>query len=51
MLDPQSEKGRLPSQEQMLEEKARKWRQFNSKKFAPKKKKGYVETQKESLPP
>lgn len=35
----------------MLEEKARKWRLFNNKKYSQKKKMGYVETQKETLPP
>lgn len=35
----------------MLEEKARKWRQFNNKKYSEKKKHGFVEAQKESLPP
>lgn len=44
-------KGRLPSREQVLEEKARKWRQFNNKKYSEKKKHGFVEAQKESLPP
>jgi len=35
----------------MLEEKARKWRQFNNKKYSEKKKHGFVEAQKETLPP
>lgn len=34
----------------MLEEKARRWRQYNNKKFAEKKKHGFVEAQKEVLP-
>jgi hypothetical protein len=41
----------MPTRDQFLEEKARKWRQFNNKKYAEKKKAGFVETQKESLPP
>ncbi len=41
----------LPSRDQMLEEKARRWRQFNNKKYSEKKKHGFVEAQKESLPP
>ena len=51
-MNPNEAVGRkLPSKEQMLEEKARKWRQFNNKKFSEKKKQGFVDTQKESLPP
>ena len=34
-----------------LNEKARKWKQQNSKKFAEKKKFGYSDSQKEMLPP
>jgi len=36
--EEEEEKQRLPTRDQMLEEKARKWRQFNNKKFAEKKK-------------
>jgi pre-mRNA-processing factor 8 len=41
----------MPTREQMLDEKARKWRQFNNKKYSEKKKHGFVEAQKETLPP
>lgn len=30
----------------MLDEKARKWRQYNNKKFSEKKKQGFVQSQK-----
>ena len=36
------EERKMPSKEQMLEEKARKWRQFNNKKYSDKKKHGFV---------
>lgn len=39
------------SQEQLLDEKARKWRQANNKRFGEKKKFGHVESQKEPMPP
>lgn len=47
----EEEASALPSRQQMLEEKARKWRQFNNKKYSERKKHGFVEAQKESLPP
>jgi hypothetical protein len=50
MMEEEEAKSRLPSREQMLEEKARRWRQYNNKKFAEKKKHGFVEAQKEVLP-
>lgn len=34
-----------------LEEKARKWHQLNSKRYGEKRKFGFVETQKEDMPP
>ncbi|RDY12903.1 Pre-mRNA-processing-splicing factor 8, partial [Mucuna pruriens] len=34
-----------------LEEKARKWQQLNSKRYSDKRKFGFVETQKEDMPP
>ncbi|KAF6140736.1 hypothetical protein GIB67_035163 [Kingdonia uniflora] len=34
-----------------LEEKARKWMQLNSKRYGNKRKFGFVETQKEDMPP
>ncbi|KAH9310814.1 hypothetical protein KI387_025849, partial [Taxus chinensis] len=37
--------------EAMLEEKARKWMQLNSKRYGDKRKFGFVETQKEDMPP
>lgn len=37
--------------EDLLIEKSKKWRQFNSKRFADKRKFGFVEGQKEKLPP
>ena len=40
----------LPSEAQ-LEEKARKWMQLNSKRYGDKRKFGFVETQKEDMPP
>jgi pre-mRNA-processing factor 8 len=36
---------------QMLEEKAKKWAKLNSKRYAEKRKFGYVEPQKENMPP
>ena len=36
--------------EEILIEKSKKWRQFNTKRFAEKRKFGFVEGQKESLP-
>lgn len=40
----------LPTEAQ-LEEKARKWMQLNSKRYSDKRKFGFVETQKEDMPP
>jgi pre-mRNA-processing factor 8 len=37
--------------EAKLEEKARKWQQLNTKRYGEKRKFGYVETQKEDMPP
>lgn len=37
--------------EAVLEEKARKWQQLNSKRYSDKRKFGFVETQKEDMPP
>lgn len=37
--------------EAMLVEKARKWHQLNSKRYGDKRKFGFVETQKEDMPP
>lgn len=37
--------------EAQLEEKARKWQQLNSKRYSDKRKFGFVETQKEDMPP
>ncbi|KAK1263499.1 hypothetical protein QJS04_geneDACA009497 [Acorus gramineus] len=37
--------------EQKLLEKAHKWRQLNSKRYGDKRKHGFVETQKEDMPP
>ncbi|GMH03627.1 hypothetical protein Nepgr_005466 [Nepenthes gracilis] len=37
--------------EAQLEEKARKWMQLNSKRYGDKRKFGFVETQKEDMPP
>lgn len=36
--------------EEILIEKSKKWRQFNTKRFAEKRKFGFVEGQKENLP-
>lgn len=38
-------------EEALIEEKARKWQQMNSKRYADKRKFGYVEAPKEDLPP
>ena len=38
-------------EEAKLEEKARKWMQLNSKRYGDKRKFGFVETQKEDMPP
>ncbi|VDP63045.1 unnamed protein product [Heligmosomoides polygyrus] len=40
-----------PSAAQLLEEKARKWKQLQSKRYAEKRKFGVVDTQKEEMPP
>lgn len=37
--------------EELLEEKAKKWKQLNSKRYGEKRKFGYVELQKEIMPP
>lgn len=37
--------------EARLEEKARKWMQLNTKRYGEKRKFGFVETQKEDMPP
>ncbi|DBB06629.1 TPA: Pre-mRNA-processing-splicing factor 8A [Trebouxia sp. C0004] len=37
--------------EALLEEKARKWQQLNAKRYGEKRKHGYVEAQKEDMPP
>lgn len=37
--------------EARLEEKARKWQQLNSKRYSDKRKFGFVESQKEDMPP
>ena len=41
----------VDAQERMLEEKARKWQSLQSKRYGDKRKFGYVEAQKEDLPP
>eukprot|EP00193_Tetraselmis_chui_P011120 CAMPEP_0177790758 /NCGR_PEP_ID=MMETSP0491_2-20121128/23535_1 /TAXON_ID=63592 /ORGANISM="Tetraselmis chuii, Strain PLY429" /LENGTH=119 /DNA_ID=CAMNT_0019312873 /DNA_START=229 /DNA_END=584 /DNA_ORIENTATION=- len=38
-------------QEAIVEEKARKWQQLNSKRYGEKRRYGYVEAQKEDMPP
>ncbi|CAI5475746.1 unnamed protein product [Closterium sp. Yama58-4] len=40
-----------PNSEAALEEKARKWQQLNQKRYAEKRRFGYVEHQKEDMPP
>jgi pre-mRNA-processing factor 8 len=37
--------------EKLLQEKAKKWVQLNQKRYGEKRKFGYVETQKENMPP
>lgn len=37
--------------EEQLEERARKWMQLNSKRYGDKRKFGFIETQKEDMPP
>lgn len=37
--------------DEIIEEKAKKWRQLNQKRYGEKRKFGYVEAQKELLPP
>ena len=39
------------TQEEMLDEKARKWQSLNAKRYGEKRKFGIVETQKEEMPP
>ncbi|KAL6783719.1 PRP8 [Auxenochlorella protothecoides x Auxenochlorella symbiontica] len=43
--------GMPPVDEAMLEDKARKWQQLNSKRYSDKRKFGYVQAQKEDMPP
>jgi pre-mRNA-processing factor 8 len=43
--------GGVADAEARLEEKARKWMQLNSKRYGEKRKFGFVETQKEDMPP
>ena len=44
--------GSMPSiNEEILEAKAKKWHQLNQKRYGEKRKFGYVEAQKELLPP
>ncbi|PIO70981.1 hypothetical protein TELCIR_07136 [Teladorsagia circumcincta] len=40
-----------PTATQLLEEKARKWKQLQSKRYAEKRKFGVVDTQKEEIAP
>eukprot|EP01105_Mastigella_eilhardi_P006318 TRINITY_DN17931_c0_g1_i1.p1 TRINITY_DN17931_c0_g1~~TRINITY_DN17931_c0_g1_i1.p1 ORF type:complete len:2353 (+),score=674.91 TRINITY_DN17931_c0_g1_i1:30-7061(+) len=42
---------RSPEEEEELREKQRKWQQLNSKRYSEKRKFGYVESQKEDMPP
>jgi pre-mRNA-processing factor 8 len=37
--------------EEILRDKTKKWRQINAKRYIERRKNGYVETQKEMLPP
>jgi len=37
--------------EEILRDKTKKWRQINAKRYSERRKNGYVETQKEMLPP
>lgn len=48
---PQNAPAFTPPSEEELMEKARKWQQLQTKRYADKRKFGYVETQKEDLPP
>ncbi len=40
-----------PISEKALEEKAKKWQQLQSKRYAEKRKFGFVDAQKEEMPP
>ena len=40
-----------PPSEAQLQEKARKWKQLQSKRYAEKRKFGFVDAQKEDMPP
>ncbi len=47
-----SSSGSVPLiRDEILDEKAKKWRQLNQKRYGEKRKFGYVEAQKELLPP
>ncbi|CAH8282452.1 unnamed protein product [Eruca vesicaria subsp. sativa] len=48
---PPAEEPTPEEAEAKLEEKARKWMQLNSKRYGDKRKFGFVETQKEDMPP
>lgn len=49
---PTSKGNQIPQvHEEILEEKAKKWRQLNQKRYGEKRKFGYVEIQKEIMPP
>ncbi|KAJ8774470.1 hypothetical protein K2173_016916 [Erythroxylum novogranatense] len=48
---PQSPSDTSADAEARLEEKARKWQQLNTKRYSDKRKFGFVETQKEDMPP
>lgn len=47
---PMAPQGRF-DMEAVLEEKARKWQQLNQKRYSEKRKHGYIEHQKEDMPP
>lgn len=49
--DPENTSGSQPSQQVILEEKARKWAQLNNQRYGDRRKYGYIESQKEDMPP
>ncbi|KAL3154210.1 Pre-mRNA-processing-splicing factor 8A [Trebouxia sp. C0010 RCD-2024] len=50
-LPPPTQQPQTLDPEALLEEKARKWQQLNAKRYGEKRKHGYVEAQKEDMPP
>jgi len=50
-LNPQFEQRLSEHEERALADKSKKWKQLQSKRFAEKRKFGFVDSQKEEMPP